>query len=108
MALVRCEVSDGPRAGFKAIGVPSIEGHREYLAIEERFLARRNGTYLLPVFVVGWDRQHGTALVQLPQEADSGTHRVWVRSADVTEEHADQCLQPAVHRLGENANDVRL
>src|SRR5262245_44974046 len=53
MALLRCDISEGPRQGFKAIGVPSAVGHNEYFAIEERFLARRNGSYLLPVFIVG-------------------------------------------------------
>jgi hypothetical protein len=86
MALVRCEVLEGPRPGFKGIGVPSIEGHQESLAIEEQFLAKRNGAYLLPVFVVGLDRQHGTALVQLPVEADSGARRVWVRKDDLITE----------------------
>jgi hypothetical protein len=80
MALLRCDISEGPRQGFMSIGVPSIEGYQEHVAIEERFLARRNGSYLLPVFVVGVDKQHQTALVQLPLEADSGARRVWVRS----------------------------
>lgn len=80
MALVRCEILDGPRPGFKTVGIPSIEGHSEYLSIEARFLAKREAAYLLPVFVVGKDQQHGTALIQLPLEADSGARRVWVKS----------------------------
>lgn len=85
MALIRCEVTEGPRPGFKAIGVASIEGHSEYLAIEERFLVRRGDDYLLPIRVVGRDRHHGTALIQLPVEADSGANRVWVRIDALTE-----------------------
>ena len=80
MALIRCEVLEGPRPGFKTIGVPSIKGHNEYLSIETRFLAKRGDEYLLPVFVVGRDPGHDTMLVQLPLEADSGARRVWVRS----------------------------
>jgi hypothetical protein len=38
MALIPCEVTEGPRPGFKVVGVGSIEGHTEYLTIEERFL----------------------------------------------------------------------
>jgi len=85
MALVRCEVNEGPRAGFKAVGVASIEGHTEYLAIEERFLVPRDGSYLLPVRLVGRDRRYHTALVQLPFEADSGANRVWVRGDSLTD-----------------------
>jgi hypothetical protein len=86
MPLVRCQVSEGPRPGFKAVGIPSVEGHTEYLTIEERFLVKRNGDYLLPVGVVGTDRRHGTTLIQLPLEADSGANRVWVRSETIASE----------------------
>ena len=89
MILVHCEVSDGPRAGFKTVGVPSIEGRREYLAIEERFLVKRNGTYLLPVEAIGKDSRYETVLVQLPFEADSGANRVWVRSGDTVQEPSE-------------------
>jgi hypothetical protein len=84
MALVTCEVAEGPRPGFKTIGVRTVEGHTEYLAIEERFLDRQNGEYLLPVRVVGRDAKQGLTLVQLPLEADSGANRVWVRTDQVT------------------------
>jgi hypothetical protein len=85
MALLKCEVTEGPRPGFKAVGVASIEGHSEYLTIEERFLVRRGDGYLLPVEVVGRDRRYNTALVQLPVEADSGANRVWVRGQSLVE-----------------------
>ena len=78
MALIRCEVTEGPRVGFKAIGIESIEGHNEYLAIEEKFLVRKGDGYLLSVSLVGRDRRNRTVLVQLPVEADSGANRVWV------------------------------
>jgi hypothetical protein len=85
MALIPCEVSEGPRSGWKAVGVKSIEGHTEYLAIEERFLVRRGKSFLLPVRLIGRDPRHKTALVQLPVEADSGANRVWVKGETVTE-----------------------
>lgn len=75
---LRCEITDGPRPGFKSVGVPSIEGHAEYFSIEERFLSNRGGELMLPVIVIGRDRRYDTALVQLPVEADSGANRVWV------------------------------
>jgi len=85
MALIECEVEEGPRPGFKTIGVASGEGHSEYLTIEERFLVRRNGSYLLPVGLVGRDRRYNTALIQLPFEADSGANRVWVMGETLTD-----------------------
>lgn len=78
MALVKCEVTEGPRAGFKSVGVQSVEGFTEYLAIEERFLVDNDGDLLLPVRLIARDLKHKTALVQLPVEADSGANRVWV------------------------------
>jgi hypothetical protein len=90
MPLVSCEVMEGPREGFKLVGVQSAEGHSEYLTIEEKFLVRTQGEYLLPVGVVGEDRRQRTMLIQLPYEADSGANRVWVRSDDVLDEKADE------------------
>lgn len=78
MVLVRCEAEEGPRPGYTAVGVLSVEGHREYLAIEDRFLVKRNGEVYLPVGLIGRDPRHKTFLVQLPLEADSGANRVWV------------------------------
>mgnify|MGYP000092791580 CR=1 FL=1 len=78
MPLLQCDVLDGPRQGFKAIGIASIEGFTEYLTIEDRFLVDQDGEFFLPVRLVGKDNQHKTALIQLPVEADSGANRVWV------------------------------
>ncbi|HZU38243.1 MAG TPA: hypothetical protein VFA18_20130 [Gemmataceae bacterium] len=83
MELVRCEVSEGPRVGYVAVGVKSIEGHTEFLTIEDRLLAHRGDERYLPVSVVGKDKARQTALVQLPAEADSGANRVWVRTDDL-------------------------
>jgi hypothetical protein len=85
MPLLQCEVLEGPREGFKVVGVASIEGHSEYLTIDERFLVKRHNRYLLPVRIIGKDRQHDTLLVQLPYEADSGANRVWVKKDAVQE-----------------------
>jgi hypothetical protein len=67
----------------------SVEGHSEYLTIEERFLARRDGNLLLPIWVVGRDRRYDTALISLPDEADSGARRVWVRGSDLILERGE-------------------
>jgi hypothetical protein len=81
--LVPFVVREGSRPHFKVVGVSSVEGHVEYLGIEERFLVRRGDAYLLPVRLIGRDRRHKTALVQLPVEADSGANRVWVREENL-------------------------
>ncbi|HEV3262224.1 MAG TPA: hypothetical protein VG013_35555 [Gemmataceae bacterium] len=89
MTLVRCEIFEGPRSGFKVVKVRSIEGHSEYLTIEDRFLVKQQDDYFLPVGVIGKDRQQGAVLVQLPVEADSGANRVWV-SKDQLAPKADE------------------
>ena len=86
MALLRSEISDGPRNEFKTVGIASVDGRTEYLTIEERLLARRSGELLLPVLEIGRDITKDIALVQLPVEADSGARRVWVRSADLVQD----------------------
>ncbi len=83
MELLKCDVTEGPRPGFKAVGVASIEGFVEFLSIEDRFLVTQGHEFLLPVRVIGRDKKYDTVLVQLPVEADSGANRVWVKSATV-------------------------
>ncbi|MBY0456808.1 MAG: hypothetical protein K2V38_05690 [Gemmataceae bacterium] len=85
MALVKCEVTDGPRQNVKSVGVLSVEGFAEYLAIEERFLVPRGDHLLLPVRIIARDPRQKTALVQLPVEADSGANRVWVSSESLSD-----------------------
>ena len=81
---VHCQTSDGPRPGFLSVGVDSVEGYTEFLAIEERFLWSNGKDWYLPVAVVGKDSTHKTTLVELPLEADSGAKRVWVHDDAVT------------------------
>jgi hypothetical protein len=78
--LLRCEVVDGPRNGFKAISIPSVTGEKEYLSIEEAFLVRCGSDLCLPVRLIGEDQSKGFYLIQLPVEADSGANRVWVNN----------------------------
>ena len=87
MELIRCEVTEGSRAGFKAIGVQSVEGFAEFFTIEDRFLVEKNGDYLLPVRVIGKDPRYGTLLIQLPVEADSGANRVWISGEMIHDKH---------------------
>ena len=90
MAMVRCEVLEGPRDGFKTVGIAGATGNTEYLAIEEKFLVHEDGESFLPVLVIGYDARYNTALVQLPYEADSGAKRVWVLKGTLKTEEADK------------------
>ncbi len=83
MALVRCEVEEGARPGYVSVGVPGVQGRKEYLSMEDRFLVRHEDGLYVFVIVIGRDPRHGTLLVQLPTEADSGANRMWIASDSV-------------------------
>lgn len=89
MPLISCEITEGPRPGFKTVGVQTVEGRKEFFSIEDRFLAKRGEDYLLPVFVIGKDKHRQMVLVQLPLEADSGARRVWLYSKDLISEPSE-------------------
>jgi hypothetical protein len=91
MALIKCDISEGPRAGFKTVGVPSFDNHKEYLSIEEKFLVKKDHGLLLAVDVIGKDHNQKLTLIELPFEADSGANRVWVRD-DVFYDKTDEVL----------------
>ena len=78
MFITPSEITEGARPGWKTVGVESVEGHTEYLSMEDRFLVYRSGQALLAVRIVARDPRHKTLLIQLPTEADSGANRVWV------------------------------
>jgi hypothetical protein len=81
---VHCEISEGPRTGFLSVGIDSVEGYKEYLAIEEQFLVTNGPDSFLAIAVVGKDITNNTTLIELPFEADSGAKRVWVPNEEVT------------------------
>jgi hypothetical protein len=81
MALVRCEVSEGLRSSEATVAVRDYTGRPEYLPVDRGLLVGGNGKSLLPVRVISQDRN--AVLVELPDETDSGAHRIWVRAADL-------------------------
>lgn len=83
MIHILCDVSDGLRAAEATVAVRDYGGRTEYLPVDRRILARANGKDLLPVSVIYQDEVKNAAFVQLPDEADSGASRIWVRLADV-------------------------
>jgi hypothetical protein len=83
MAHVVCEVTDGLRPAEATVAVRDYNGRMEYLPIDRAMLARANGKHLLPVHIIYQDDSKNAAFVQLPDEADSGKTRLWVRLADL-------------------------
>jgi hypothetical protein len=62
----------------QVVQVPDTEGRNHALRVGKGSLVETSGKTYLPVGLVFIDRQGHRALVELPQEADSGTSRVWV------------------------------
>ena len=83
MAHIICEVTDGLRPSEATVAVRDYAGRTEYLPVDRGMLARANGKHLLPVRILYQDEIKNAAFVQLPDEADSGTTRLWVRLADL-------------------------
>jgi hypothetical protein len=83
MAQVVCEVGPGLRESEKTAVVKDVFNRRHHLRVEEGFLANEQGTYYLPIGIVGVDDAKGLALIELPHESDSGISRLWVRQADL-------------------------
>ena len=86
MARLLCDqVSAGLRPSERTIAVKDIHGRTQFLRVELAFLTHEDGKYWLPVGKVYEDKQREIALVELPQEAESGTNRLWVRFINVLE-----------------------
>ncbi|HEV3387275.1 MAG TPA: hypothetical protein VG097_20825 [Gemmata sp.] len=83
MTHVVCDVADGLRPAEATVSIRTYSGRVEYLPLDRGMLSRENGTHLLPVGVIYQDESKDAAFVELPDEADSGTSRVWVRLSDM-------------------------
>ncbi len=79
MAYVICEVSAGLRPAEAKVMIRDFEGRRQFLPIHREMLLHEGGQYYLPVGLIHIDEDQQAALVALPEEADSGAHRLWVR-----------------------------
>jgi hypothetical protein len=86
MAHVLCEVSRGLRESERTVAVRDVHGRRQFLRVEADFLTVENGRSYLPVGIVYEDQAKQVILIELPHEADSGAHRLWVRSAEMLEQ----------------------
>ncbi len=83
MAEILCEISPGLRATEKTVAVKDIYGRRQYLRVEEGFLAQVGSQSFLPVGIVGIDDAKAVSLIELPHESDAGVNRLWVRNAEL-------------------------
>jgi hypothetical protein len=79
LAEVECEVvvSDGI-ADTQVVQVPDDEGRNHSVRVAKGELVEKGGKKYLPVGLVHVDHNGKRALVELPEEAHSGTSRIWV------------------------------
>jgi hypothetical protein len=85
MIHVRCEVSAGLRDSERTVMVRGHDGRRHYLRVEHYLLLERDGQSYLPVGLIDIDPKTQARLIELPLEADSGAHRVWVLPDSIME-----------------------
>ncbi|HKI34955.1 MAG TPA: hypothetical protein VKA46_24075 [Gemmataceae bacterium] len=82
MADVKCKVKPGLASFERGVAVTDIDGRPEFLRVNADFLTYENGQAYLPIGVVY--RLADRVLIELPHEADSGTHRLWVDPASIS------------------------
>jgi hypothetical protein len=85
MEHVLCEVHPGLGKRDASVAVQDVQNVRTFLHVDRDFLTREHDRIYLPVGIVRRDRERGVALIELPQEADSGTHRLWVPLSSLLE-----------------------
>jgi hypothetical protein len=79
-----CErVGPGMRDSERTVAVKDVRGRREYLRVPRGFLTSVGDKHYLPVGVVYEDREKQLVLIELPQEGECGSSRLWVRAGDL-------------------------
>jgi hypothetical protein len=81
-ALVPCKVTDGRRPQEATVELIDYHGKKEYFPLDRGGLREKDGSFYLPVAVVYIHEKDGAVLISLPEEADSGAHRIWVKQKD--------------------------
>jgi hypothetical protein len=71
------------RESERTVAVKDVQGRREYLRVPQGFLTAVGEKHYLPVGVVYEDREKGLVLVELSQEGECGSSRLWVRTGDL-------------------------
>jgi hypothetical protein len=86
MIKVLCEmVSPGMRSVDAIAIIRDYHGRRHFLHTEKDFLVPHDSRSAVPVAFVHRDPQTGAVLIELPQEAETGVKRLWVRAEDILE-----------------------
>lgn len=86
MAKLRClDITAGLRASEVIAKFADYSGRNHFLRVEKDFLYDHQGTYFLPVAIVGKDMDTGLVLIELPQEAETGANRLWVKDQQLEE-----------------------
>jgi hypothetical protein len=83
MPLLVCDLAEGARQAEATAIVKDYQGRREFLPLDRGLITQENGKSWISVFVIHVDEATKTALVGLPIEADSGTHRIWVKTSQL-------------------------
>jgi hypothetical protein len=75
---VECSIAPGFREDEWAVSVPDETGRRQNLRVNKNLVAASGGKQYLAVGIVQLDYSRKRALIELPQESDSGANRLWV------------------------------
>ena len=83
---VRCSaVLPGLRSSEATVEVTGHDGKKEYVRASLSGLYKdAEGVQYLCIGLIGTHQDSKTALVQFPQEADSGANRIWVTADSLT------------------------
>jgi hypothetical protein len=71
------------RESERTVEVKDIQGRREYLRVPFGYLVARGDAYYVPVGLIQEDPVQQVALIELPQEGECGSWRLWVRMANL-------------------------
>ncbi len=82
-ALLCTRVGPGMRDSERTVEVQDIQGRREFLRVPLGYLEVVDDRYYVPVGLVQDGPDPQLALIELPQEGELGTWRLWVRKADL-------------------------
>ena len=90
MAKLRCDnVTAGLRASEAVAVFVDVEGRRHFIRVERDFLWDEGGSSFLPVGVIHVDPKSKCVLIELPQEAETGANRLWVKPDQLDEQQVE-------------------
>ena len=82
--LLECaSVRPGLIDGELTVGVKNYKGHLEYFRAAGNALTQQGQKGYVEVGAIHKDPKTETYLVELPMEADSGAHRIWVPEGSI-------------------------